>query len=139
MFVTTGMPTNPYVINIVEDARALGVCPPHPDPPVALALGLTQQHASHLSRRDGTRAFPCSCRSWRSLITSVWMPSHPTPRHPTPAPACPGLGHIFVLVWDEAKCGELPGPYREAISCAWDSRRSQESANAFNDLLAKRW
>ncbi|KAL4446752.1 hypothetical protein ABPG77_007996 [Micractinium sp. CCAP 211/92] len=73
MFVTTGMPTNPYVINIVEDARALG------------------------------------------------------------------LGHIFVLVWDEAKCGELPGPYREAISCAWDSRRSQESANAFNDLLAKRW
>ncbi|KAL4425434.1 hypothetical protein ABPG75_009450 [Micractinium tetrahymenae] len=73
MFVTTGMPTNPYVINIVEDAKALG------------------------------------------------------------------LGHIFVLVWEESKCGELPEAYRDAVSCAWDSRRSLESANPFNDLLAKRW
>lgn len=98
-----------------------------------LAAGTTAQH--HLPGRQLHLEGERPAAAWRRRLRRAL----PANRWPSPPPVCPGLGHIFVLVWDEGKCGELPGPYRDAISCAWDSRRSQESANPFNDLLAKRW
>jgi len=49
------------------------------------------------------------------------------------------MAHAFILMWDEAACATLPQRYQETLSCVWDSRRSLDPANPFNDLLAKRW
>lgn len=125
MFVTTGMPTNPYVVNIVEDARALGARPT-PSP-----TAMPWQPP-----RCGRQLQPAQSMRGRSRCPRCALAAD---RCPPLLHTRPGLGHIVVLVWDEGKCGELPEPYRDAISCVWDSRRSLESANPFNDLLAKRW
>lgn len=50
-----------------------------------------------------------------------------------------GMAHIFILLWDESFCNEIPASFRATVSCAWDMRRSQESAGVFYDTMAKRW
>ncbi|KAL4423657.1 hypothetical protein ABPG75_000958 [Micractinium tetrahymenae] len=50
-----------------------------------------------------------------------------------------GLAHIFLLLWDESFCDQVPASYKPVVSCVWDARRSQESASVFWDQMNKRW
>ncbi|KAL4419331.1 hypothetical protein ABPG77_006019 [Micractinium sp. CCAP 211/92] len=50
-----------------------------------------------------------------------------------------GLANIFLLMWDESFCDQVPAAYKPLISCVWDARRSEESASVFWDTMNKRW
>lgn len=111
MFVTTGMPTNPYVINIVEDAKALGAscCRRRPSP-----------NSTPYTWGCGSRTrMPCQLQpaapSARHKPLAASSPHHicPCPHHPTRPP--PAQAWATSSCW----CGTRPS----AASCRGPTAR----------------